>query len=209
VDPEKVLEVARGVFLARGIRATTQEVAEKAGVSEGIIFHRFKTKEALFRAAMRLNADDAPRLFGEMVQSIEGLELKEALFRLANGMLEVGRVALPLMMMTWSNPELCTSGHFDGKKPAYRVFFTRLVAYFEGQVQAGVLRRMDAEVFARTFIGAIHHYAMMKILVEDDEALMLPEGMFVRGLVDLLLNGASPAPVSVIPTSTFGRPTFS
>ena len=57
IDSEKLLAAAREVFLERGIRATTLEVAQRARVSEGSLFHRFKTKEALFRAALRLEED--------------------------------------------------------------------------------------------------------------------------------------------------------
>ena len=47
-----ILSAARAVFLERGAMGTTSEVAARAGVSEGTIFNRFKSKEMLFRAAM-------------------------------------------------------------------------------------------------------------------------------------------------------------
>ena len=45
ITSERLLDVARDVFLECGIRATTQDVAERAGVSEGVLFHRFKSKD--------------------------------------------------------------------------------------------------------------------------------------------------------------------
>ena len=42
ISKERLLVVAREVFLELGIRATTLEVAMRAGVAEGTIFHRFK-----------------------------------------------------------------------------------------------------------------------------------------------------------------------
>ena len=60
IDSERLLTVAREVFLERGIRATTLEVAERAGVSEGVLFHRFKSKEGLFGAAMEFDQEAAP-----------------------------------------------------------------------------------------------------------------------------------------------------
>ena len=70
IDPADILKVAREVFLARGIRATTQEVAERAGVSEGSIFYRFKSKEGLFREAMEVSEDDMPSLVLVALSSI-------------------------------------------------------------------------------------------------------------------------------------------
>src|SRR5688572_2542562 len=54
ISDESILEAAREVLLERGQLGTTAEVAQRAGVSEGIIFKRFKTKDELFRRALTL-----------------------------------------------------------------------------------------------------------------------------------------------------------
>jgi len=43
ITEERILDAARGVFLKKGIRATTAEVAKRAGIAEGSIFNRFDT----------------------------------------------------------------------------------------------------------------------------------------------------------------------
>lgn len=196
IDTERLLAVAREVFLERGIRATTLEVAERAGVSEGSLFHRFKSKEALFSAAMDFDHENSPDRLLSALRDVEALDPPEALLGLATALLEVGKIALPIMMMSWSNPNLCGATPFDKKKARFREFLKTLGAYFERKMDEGKLRRMDAEVLARAFIGAVHHYCMTRMLDETDGAV-IPEGMFVRGLVDLILNGAAPSqPIS-------------
>lgn len=195
IDDEQLLVVAREVFLERGIRATTLEVAERAGVSEGALFHRFKTKEGLFRAAMHLHADDVPQLLLNAVERLQGKEPREALLQLASALLDIGKVAIPLMMMQWSNPTACTD---DDNKARYRLFLKRLAMFFEAQMADGKLRNMDAEIIARAFLGSIHHYCMTRLLAGDQPIGTIPEGMFARGLVDLLLNGA------LVPAGTEG-----
>jgi len=189
IDSGRLLAVAREVFLERGIRATTLEVAERAGVSEGSLFHRFKSKEGLFAAAMNFDAEKAPRMLQDALRDIEGLEVREGLVKLSTTLLEIGRIALPIMMMSWSNPKLSGETPFDKKRAGFRVFLKEFGAYLDSKMDEGKLRRVDAEVLARALIGSVHHYSMMRTLVETDEAL-IPEGMFVRGLVDLLLHGA-------------------
>jgi len=191
IDSEQLLAVAREVFLERGIRATTLEVAERAGVSEGVLFHRFKSKEELFSAAMDFDGEGAPRAVLEAIESLDGLEVREAIVQLATKLLEVGRVALPILMMSWSNPQPCSGPIFEKKRHKFRQVLKALSGYFERQMELGKLRRMDAEVPARTLLGAVHHFAMTRILLEEGEAALMPEGMFVRGLADLLLNGAA------------------
>jgi len=190
IDTDALLQVAREVFLARGIQATTLEVAERAGVSEGAIFHRFKTKEAFFREAMHLTEDDMPKLLLSAVEKLEGLELREALLQLATALLEIGKIGIPLMMMSWSNPRACAVLSYDHNKAKYRQVIKRLALFFEVQMHGQKLRNMDSEIIARAFLGSIHHYCMTRILAGDDEVGVIPEKMFARGLVDLLLNGA-------------------
>jgi AcrR family transcriptional regulator len=190
--------VAREVFLEQGIRATTLEVAERASVSEGSIFHHFKTKDALFREAMRLDAEDLALLFSEAVGSLEGLELRPALEQLATRLLAIGRQAIPLMMMMWSNPG-CVMDAPPAKKTAYRSLILRMIGFFEARKHAGQLRDVDPEVVARTFMGAIHHYTMVRLMVQDAEMVVIPEGMFVRGLVDIVVAGAAPKEDGVVP----------
>jgi AcrR family transcriptional regulator len=191
IESEHLLAVAREVFLERGIRATTLEVAERAGVSGGVLFHRFKSKEGLFGAAMEFDRKEAPRRLLQAIEAIEGLEVREAILQLATTLLEIGRVALPILMMSWSNPQPCTGPIFDKKRSKFRDALKALGAYFEQQMERGKLRRMDGEVLARTLLGAVHHFAMTRILLEEDDGAVMPEGMFVRGLADLLLHGAA------------------
>jgi len=205
IDSEQLLSVAREVFLERGIRATTLEVAVRAGVSEGALFHRFKNKEGLFRAAMELPAEQVPELLLEAVQRLHDLELREALLQLASALLDIGKRAIPLMMMSWSNPSACDPA-YDDNHAKYQLFLKRLAMFFETQMRDGKLRNMDAEIIARAFLGSIHHYCMTRILTaEHPDAAIIPEGMFARGLVDLLLNGALLAPETTRPSLSLRR----
>ena len=54
IDDAQILDVARKIFLERGMRASTASIARAAGVSEGTIFKRFDTKQELFFASMGL-----------------------------------------------------------------------------------------------------------------------------------------------------------
>jgi AcrR family transcriptional regulator len=188
IDTAHLLKVAREVFLARGIRATTLEVAERAGVSEGSIFNRFKTKEALFREAMELSEEDVPqRLIDALDAAFDDEDFEVALHRLAQSMVDIARVALPLMMMAWSNP---CGGPTSTNALKFREFVLRLSAFFQRQIDAGRLRPVDPEIAARTFLGSIHHYCMSRMFADEHGIPVLAEAIFIRGHVDLLLRGA-------------------
>jgi hypothetical protein len=93
-------------------------------------------------------------------------------------------------MMTWSNPALCEAPGYDKKRAQFRAFFKAVGSYLERKMETGKIRPLDAEVFARALIGSLHHYLLNRFFMQKDEAV-IPEGMYVRGLVDLLLNGAA------------------
>jgi AcrR family transcriptional regulator len=61
-----VLETAEAVFAAKGISASTEEIARQAGVGIGTVFRHFPTKEALLEAIivgrLRRLADEADSL---------------------------------------------------------------------------------------------------------------------------------------------------
>jgi AcrR family transcriptional regulator len=47
-----MLDAARELFAAKGLAATTREIAERATVTEQLLFNHFKSKQELFRAAV-------------------------------------------------------------------------------------------------------------------------------------------------------------
>ena len=63
ITDAELLEVARTVFVEEGFGASTKEIARRAGVSEGVIYQRFATKDELFFAAMIPPAADLSQLF--------------------------------------------------------------------------------------------------------------------------------------------------
>jgi AcrR family transcriptional regulator len=186
ISNERLLEVAREVFLEFGIRATTLEVATRAGVAEGTIFHRFKSKDELFRAAMQFDPDQA-LAFVESLPGYAGKgELRATLVRFAEGFLELGRVAVPVMMRSGSNPESQLCGPFtDERSQRFRRVVRAISAFFEAEMDAGRLRRKNPEVLARMLLGSLHHYCVSELVARDVGGLSLPN--FAREVVDVLL----------------------
>ena len=52
ITDEAILAAAREVFSQRGFSAPTRDIARSAGISEGVLFQRYRTKADLFFAAM-------------------------------------------------------------------------------------------------------------------------------------------------------------
>jgi len=201
ISDDSLLAAARDVFLEHGIRATSAEVARRAKVSEGTLFKRFHTKEALFHAAMTASLEgDSARFVGSLLERVGKGALRTQLEEVALLGIEFFRKVVPLHMMSWSNPGV--PGKPVNAKGEHRAMEGRRLfeGYFEGERRAGRLRAVDVSVLARTFMGAIYNFVAMEVLVGDDDPLPMPAETFARGFVDILLHGieggaASPRPI--------------
>ncbi|AKT44211.1 uncharacterized protein CMC5_084510 [Chondromyces crocatus] len=184
ITDERLLEIARQVFLERGIRATTADVAERAGVSEATVFHRYKTKDALFRAAMDFDIERPPPFLTALEQKVGHGDPAEHLFDVGMAALASGRERIPLMMMSWSNPEAMLH-RLSGCEGLFRVY-ELLIRYVEAESRAGRLHpAVDARIFAFMFHGSIQGYLMLELIAPRS---VMPPDTFVRGMVNVLLG---------------------
>src|SRR5438093_1780676 len=97
ITTEQILNAAREVFLEKGIQASTAEVARRAGVAEGSIFKRFRTKQELFLRAMEPALQDLA--FLRRLEEGAGVgDVREHLIEFGAEMLAFLRRIMPLMM---------------------------------------------------------------------------------------------------------------
>jgi len=65
---ERILEAALEVFSQKGFHpATTDEIAERAGVGKGTLYRHFETKEKLFAELVRLRLEELERRAGSTI----------------------------------------------------------------------------------------------------------------------------------------------
>ncbi len=190
ISDEALLDAAREVFLREGAAASTAEIARGAGVSEGLIFKRFATKDALFRQCFdisRAGTIDLGALVGRG-------DLRENLTRLAHEQVAVFRRLLPLVMMRLGQCGLEPGGLFAGDdEPPPVQNMRRLAAYFEAEMALGRLRRADPLALARVVLGSTHNLVFFE-LAGLDRHLPTDEATFVESLVTLVLDGLRPPP---------------
>ena len=192
ISDDAILEVARRLFLERGISATTAEVAREAGVAEGSIFKRWKTKQELFFAALAPNDED-PDWVRTLASRVGHGDLQETLTEVGMQAIDFFRNIMPLVMMCWSNPSASgVPAPFDRPNPKPVQIIKKLAGYFEAEMRLGRLARRDAEVVARAYVGGIQQFAFLELVTRNRDELPLPAEMFIRGLVNLIWNGVKP-----------------
>jgi len=99
IPDAELLEAARSIFVKEGYGASTRKIARRAGVSEGVIFQRFSTKDELFFAAMIPPPVDLTRMFQRSRKSG-----REMIRQLTLSMLDYCRRTLPVLLPLMIHP---------------------------------------------------------------------------------------------------------
>ncbi len=187
IKAETILDAAGDVFRERGHGATTAEIAARAGVSEGILFHRYKSKEALLAAVIHREAEP-PQLLREMVGRAGRGSLSANIRSLIETVLDLLSRVHPLFELGMSS---ATSAAFrdaliaNPEKPAPVRIVELLSRYLRAEICAGRVRKVDTVCVARAIMGGCMDYTHAKhFFAADDD-----RGEFVRGLVDFALHG--------------------
>jgi AcrR family transcriptional regulator len=197
IRDEDLLTAARAVFIERGIQATTAEVAQRAGVSEGTLFKRFGSKAALFHACLHVNPEAAPwlRTLDAALLESPPRPVREVLVAAARQVLAFYRLIVPSIMMRWSNPDDAGAAQAtpaveqSGAEPPPLVASRRTTEWFAAEMARGRLRAVPPEVPARVFLGTLFNYAFLEVL-QRDHGLPGPEPeAFIEHLVELILRG--------------------
>jgi AcrR family transcriptional regulator len=192
ITDKQILDAAREVFLTDGFGARTSDIAARAGVSEGSIFKRYPSKEALFFAALDIRH---PPPWYSLVEPEHAIpDAKEHLRSLAIGIVNEFAEMIPRIIAVAGKrpfgPEHDPMRDMPDPPPlrdtnAVRAFLERLVA--EGQI-----RPCDTLHVAQALLGSLSQYPMMAILTRqelDRDSLR----DFASDLVDLLWDGIAPA----------------
>lgn len=102
----RILEAAVEAFSDRGFRgASTRDIADRAGVNQGLVTYHFKSKELMWRAA-------ADHIFGELRAHFRALGLRAGDGSMTGMTQEVTKV---LVRFSAERPELCRFMIQEGK----------------------------------------------------------------------------------------------
>ena len=189
ITDEQILEAARAVFLKDGMSASTVEIARLAGVSEGSIFRRFTTKDALFRAAIKPPA--VPSWVRELdVLSGQG-DMRDNLVRIVREITHFAQERIPFAMLGWSQkPSSDSVPPGEGESPVVRDS-RRLARFLQQEVERGRLRPCQVEMVARLLLGPCLNLVLDSVV--NKQPLTAEEiDRFTADLVETLWQGIAP-----------------
>jgi AcrR family transcriptional regulator len=198
IQDDVILRAARETFLEKGWDATTSEIAGKAGVSHGIIFKRFKTKQALFQSAMQDQSNWGQAVPTLLKSSVGRKDVETTLVELGSLFVEKFLVLIPTLMMAWSNKQ-DIENQIDSVGAANKQRATRalqavknIAAYLEAENRLGRIRDTDFEVVAQAFVGALWHHSFLQVMLTGGKSGPAKERRYVKRLVKAMWSGIAP-----------------
>ncbi|SRR5258706_5579989 len=189
---EQIIEAAVRVFAQKGFdKATNKDIAHEAGITAGLIYHYFKNKEELLKAALEGNSPE--QLLRSFPSQMLELSPEKMLRFVAQQLLSAAeserfvqliRIYLPEMI---HNPGIAPLG-----LPMIHDVVTVLADYLAAKMDRDELRRMDAKLTAQIFLGSIMDLVLIRQIAHDPDVLAYSREQIVNHLVQTTLHGLMP-----------------
>lgn len=178
-----LLKVAQAAFVEQGFSASTRKIAKAAGVSEAVLFQRYKTKEDLFFAAMV-----PPPIRLEVALGPEG-DFREQLHRLFLALVDYFRVARPIFAQLSAHPGF-RFDEFAMKHPESSMIgmFQRLMHFLRDRldpdqdVSSAVLLLITSANSIAYFEGLGAHNGRFEDFIVDGMVRHIWEGLKPKGV---------------------------
>ena len=187
INDDTIIKAARDIFLARGYQAGTAEIARRASVSEGSIFKRYKTKAALFQAAMDV-AGYEKAWESRLMSAVGTRDIRLTLETAGDDLLKRLQTILPRIVMVNANGTTFAKACHGNQPPPPIRLIAILSRYFRAEMKAGRIRMTGPTIHAHAFVGALSHYVFCQTLFQYRAA---EPRAYVRSLVETLLHGVA------------------
>ncbi|HKQ73814.1 MAG TPA: TetR/AcrR family transcriptional regulator [Blastocatellia bacterium] len=186
----QIVEVAAELFSLRGFNGTlTKEIADRAGVSQAIIFRHFPNKEAIYSAILDHKVKQAAERIRERLRDAAGRKDDRAYF---------GALAFDLLDLYSKDPSLIRLLLFSALEAhdLSRMFYKTMSRqvrdhvreYIKQRIADGAFRQLDPLVSARAFLGMVVHHAQVVALYPFDD-VKISNRQMAEYFVEVFLDG--------------------
>ena len=187
ISDADLLAIAKQTFVEVGFAASSKEIARRAGVSEGVLFQRFTTKEELFFAAMTPPPLDLHEIFEH--PQLEGQALIE---KITFAMIDYFRTLMPVLIPLMSHPSFRFEDFAKRQPDSPLVTLRRqLVNFVMREKRAGRIGSVDPGAASLVIWSTAHSVAFFERLGAHDGQM---PASIVRASVLCLWHGMKPAP---------------
>lgn len=186
---QHIVQAAMQVFARKGFdRATNKDIASEAGITPGLIYHYFESKDALLRAVIetyspiQIIRTQPVQMLSEAPEIFLRFLLEQLLIMVeSETFLQLIRVFLPEII---HNPTFSPSG-----LATLQEITNFLEQYLTTKMASGELRRGDPALTAQVLFGTLMGLVLRRQIMRDPATLAFTHAQIVENVMGLLLNG--------------------
>jgi AcrR family transcriptional regulator len=191
---EQIIDAAMRAFAQKGFtRATNKDIAREAGITPGLIYYYFESKEALLNAIIETRSPIRlmtslpqhmltmpPQLFMRyMIQQV--LDIVES-----ENFIGLIRVILP-EVVHGDNPEMSS---LVGAALLRVMGF--IGNFLEAKMQSGELRHTEVSVTTQIIFGSVAGFVLRRQIFRDPVALEYSHEQIADSVIETILKGLLP-----------------
>ncbi len=191
---EQIIDAAMRVFAQKGFaKATNKDIALEAGITAGLIYHYFKSKEDLLKVVIE---ERSPlQLLTSLPAQAFALPPEQffrfLLIRVLNIVEEEKFVSLLRVVVSealhGSNEYVIQIAPMVLQRALG--FIER---YLDAQIASGAIRQVDSILAAQVLLGSMIGFVLRRQVLRDTLALQYTHEEIVEAIVDTTLKGLSP-----------------
>lgn len=187
---EQIMDAALRVFAKKGFaNASNKDIAREAGITPGLIYHYFESKEALFKA---IHEDRSPqhRIIRATPEQILEMPIEQFFRFIVEQMLtgvesgeftQMLRIFLPEAIYHPDLAPVVTDIIAEGSN--------FMEGYLTSKMESGELRKMDPGLVTNLVMGSVMNIALRRQVLHDPLMLQYTQDQIVEGVVSLALRG--------------------
>jgi AcrR family transcriptional regulator len=191
---EQIIDAAMRVFAQKGFaRATNRDVAREAGITTGLIYYYFTSKEDLLKAALeeRSPVQVMIHLPPEMLEQPPDVLLPLLLMRVLNRVEDEQFVSMIRVLL----PEMLHGA--TEVAPIALSLFQRVIAflsqYLKVQATRGRVRAdLDVDAAAQVIVSSMIGIVMRRQIMHDPGVLQYTHEEIVQAILGTLFQGIKP-----------------
>lgn len=184
-----IFEAALRVFRLKGFhKARIADIAAQAGISYGLVYHYYNSKEGLFNAILNLWWEDLYRLLEDTQKGPDDLYHR------------LRRIILYFLDTYQNNPDLIhifineisrSSSNLKPRLDYFKKFMTVTEGIMAEGQKAGSLRRdVEAHYLTYIFLGAMETFISVMVYGEQKIRNDQQKERIATGLLEVFLHGA-------------------
>ena len=189
---DQIIDAAMQVFAQKGFtRATNKDIAHEAGITPGLIYYYFESKEALLKAIIETRSPAQlittlpPQVFELPPETFMRMLILRAMSIIeSEQLIQLVRMLLPEVV------------HNTEVAPIIFSMIQRLLEflgrYFETQMEKGALRRISGVLTAQVVVGSVFGFVLRRQILRDPTALEYTHEQIADVVSETVLQGILP-----------------